>query len=351
MPSAKPKTIGEFIAEAESVKHDMALAAERAKAQRAEAKLKQAMAHAHNLESQVEHLLGMQGPKSIKNWEAVKRKPSGKATAVLVLSDWHAEENIDPKTINGLNEFTPEICARRVRRVFEKAIEFLDFASRFSKIGELVVAVLGDLINGYIHEELEESNWMSPTEAVLFTEELLASGLALLLKEFKGQIIVPTCFGNHGRTTKRRRVSTGWKNSHEWQLYESMKRHNREPRIAWKVERSYHNWLDVRGKAVRMHHGDSINYWGGVGGVTIPVNKALASWNRSRTADLDIFGHFHAYTPHWSWVLNGALCGYNAYALHIKAEPQPPSQTFLVIDEAQPAPHVLCMPIFCEDHK
>lgn len=343
--------LADRLADAQAVKSDLALAAAQAKVKTAEARYKEALGHCRTLEAQVEHLLGMQGPRRIRTWERARRKASGQATAVLVLSDWHAEEHIDPRTINGLNAFDPAVCERRVRRVFEKAVEFVDFASRFSKVGELVVAVLGDLINGYIHEELEESNWMSPHEACLFVEELLESGLALLHKEFKGPLVVPTCFGNHGRSTRKKRIATGWKNSHEWHLYEGMARREKRPRVTWKVERGYHNWLDIRGKAARLHHGDSINYWGGVGGPTISINKAIAAWNRGRKADLDLFGHLHRYMPHWEWVMNGCLVGYNPYALHIKCEPQPPSQTFLVIDQTQEAPHVLCMPIFCEERK
>jgi hypothetical protein len=41
------------------------------------------------------------------------------------------------------------------------------------KIDTLVFAILGDMISGYIHDELVESNHLSPTQAVLFAQNLL----------------------------------------------------------------------------------------------------------------------------------------------------------------------------------
>ena len=38
---------------------------------------------------------------------------------------------------------------------------------------------------------------------------------------------------------------------------------------------------------------------GGVGGITIPLNKAISAWNNQRMADYDILGHYHnlQFTP------------------------------------------------------
>jgi hypothetical protein len=223
-----------------------------------------------------------------------KLKGSGNSTAIFVLSDVHAEESVDPLTINGLNCHDLKICKNRFENCFSRFLMMADVARGLTTIDTLVVAVLGDLITGYIHEELQEGNNLSPSEAIIFVSDLLVNGIRFLKKEggFKN-IIVPTCVGNHGRTTRERRVATSYSNSYEWLMYKMLSKTVQEPGVYWKVENGYHNYLDIQGHTVRFHHGDHISYGGGVGGITIPVNKALSQWNKVKRADYDYFGHFH----------------------------------------------------------
>lgn len=265
-----------------------------------------------------------------------KREPGGNATAVLVLSDWHVEETVRPETVNGLNEFNLQIAAERIERTFQKAVMLLEDARQLADIRTLVVAALGDFISGYIHEELEESNALAPLPACRFARQHLAAGLDFLLKEADlERIQVVTAIGNHGRTGARMRAATGADNSYEQNLYHEMAQSYRErgeERIEWQIGDSYHNWLDIQGHACRFHHGDAIRYSGGVGDINIPVNKAIAQWNKARTAAIDFFGHWHSWKEEWHWVANGSLIGFGAYSLRIKASFQRPVQTFAVID-------------------
>ncbi len=115
--------------------------------------------------------------------------------------------------------------------------------------------------------------------------------------------------------------------------------------MTFKVEQGYHNWLTVQGYDVRFHHGDAVRYAGGVGGVTIPLRKKIAQWNKRRKAHLDVLGHFHQFIDGWDFVGCGCLVGYDAYALEIAADFQQPTQTFLVIDRDYGK--VLACPVFC----
>ena len=268
-------------------------------------------------------------------------------TAVACVNDWHAEERVDPATVNGRNSVDLEEIAKRAQRYFQHVVRLIDLSSGLAKVGDIVLAILGDLISGYIHEELEESNQLSPTEAILFVQDLLCNGIEHLKRETKLPILIPTCVGNHGRTTKKPRISTAYKNNYEWLLYHQMARYFRnDPRVHWVIGKAYHNIVEIRRHRVRFHHGNAIQYWGGVGGIAIPVNKAIAQWNKSEAAHLDIFGHFHQYLPHYpNWICSGTLLGWNPFAIQIKAEYQRPTQAFVVIDEQQ-GPTV-SIPVFC----
>jgi len=91
------------------------------------------------------------------------------------------------------------------------------------------------------------------------------------------------------RSFTKRRIATGYRHSWEWLSYSNLASYYRKrPKITFKVEQGYHNWLDVQGHPIRFHHGDAIRYAGGVGGVTIPLRKKIAQWNKRRQAYLDM---------------------------------------------------------------
>ena len=256
------------------------------------------------------------------------------ATAVICATDWHSEANVQADLVNGLNEFSLETCQRRVNRLWEKSVYLIEFARSICDIQDAVLWLGGDLINGYIHEELEENNFAGPTEAIVFIQELVATGIETLLKKARLQSLRVVCnYGNHGRATQKRRVSTGWKTSWEWLGYSTLAARRFPSEVSWEIARGYHSHVDIQGHVVRFHHGDFLQYHGGVGGITIPVNKALAQWNQSRPARYDVFGHWHQYLETWSWTACGCLVGYDPYALSIKASYQDPTQTFLVFDK------------------
>ena len=106
----------------------------------------------------------------------------------------------------------------------------------------------------------------------------------------------------------------------------------KDPRVKFIIEDSYHTYLDILGMTVRFHHGHDIRYQGGVGGLTIPVNKAIAQWNKGKKANLDVFGHWHTRFDGGNFICNGSLIGYNAYAISIKASYEKPTQVFFLID-------------------
>lgn len=281
-------------------------------------------------EKQVEVALALaSATPCITKLKPIKAGPGGSAVAFAVAGDWHVEETVDPKTVNGLNEYTLDIARERVRAFFRKTVRLTEIQRAGTKIDTLVLVLLGDLMTGYIHEELREGNGLSPTETILWLQDEIASGLALLQPHYSN-IIIPCSWGNHGRTTIKPRHATGAQNSYEWMLYHVMRK--QMPQFDWRIADGYHNYLDVDGRVIRIHHGDGLKYQGGVGGLTIPVEKAIAQWNRAIQADLDIFGHWHQSQQNPKWISNASLIGHNAYAISIKAGYEPPSQTFFLMD-------------------
>lgn len=260
------------------------------------------------------------------------KSPHNEATAVAIASDWHVEETVRPESVNGLNEFNLQIAEQRVGKFFDGILKLTEIERHGVDVRNLVLILGGDLMTGYIHEELQESNSLSPVQTIIWLRDRIIAGIERLRKEGNfGRIIVPCCYGNHGRTTRKPRHATGAANSYEWLLYQVLAKDC--PDVEWHVAESYHTYLPVYGKMLRIHHGDAIRYEGGIGGLTIPLEKAIAAWNKAKVADIDLFGHWHAQQQNPKWCSNGSLIGYNAFSVAIKAPYEPPQQTYFLLDE------------------
>ena len=183
---------------------------------------------------------------------------------------------------------------------------------------------------------------MAPMESVFWLRAEVTAGLRFLCEELDvEELIVVWQYGNHGRNTRKPRVATAAEHNFEWMLGQFMQQDvlqqpwAKKKRMRFIAERGYHTYLDLSGFAVRFHHGDNVRYQGGVGGLTIPLNKAIGEWNKAKVADLDVIGHWHQETDMARAVVNGSLIGYNAYAVAIKAGYEPPAQGFFEIDLAR----------------
>jgi hypothetical protein len=259
---------------------------------------------------------------------------AGEATAVLVASDWHIEELVGNE-MGGLNTYTPEIAERDARTFFTAGLRLIRLLQQDVKIETTVLALLGDFITNQIHgAENAEKNACLPTDAIVRAQNLLISGIEFLLDHSTMALVIPCHSGNHARTTLKTRFATENGHSLEYLMYLHLAAYFRnEPRVTFVIPGGQHSYLQVYDQTIRFHHGHSVKYGGGVGGIYIPVNKALAQWDRARRADLDVFGHFHQMKDGGKFICNGSIIGYNAFALAIKADYERPKQTLFLMDK------------------
>jgi len=256
------------------------------------------------------------------------------ATAVAVASDWHIEEEVRQGKAIKNNRYNLNIAKKRADRFFQKIVSLTRKEQQDVTINNLVLALLGDFISGNIHEELLETCSCEPFEAIDEAQGMIESGINFLLEHTALNLIIVCHVGNHSRITKRIHHSTEIGNSIETAMYRSLKRRfSNEARVVFNIASEYHSFLTVYDTKIRFHHGHDLRYQGGVGGLTIPVNKAIAQWNKINPVDLDIFGHWHTYMHMKNFVANGSLIGYNAFALSIKADFDVPKQAYFLIDK------------------
>jgi hypothetical protein len=269
---------------------------------------------------------------------------TSESVAVWAASDWHVEETVDYNDIEGRNVFNLDIAAKRIEKFWQHMMRLTDIMQKDTNIPVVFLALLGDFITNTIHEDVAESNQLGPGDAIWWVQERLISGIKFALDNLKKDTLLKVAChtGNHGRSTAKQRQKTEPANSWERLMYREMKiimdgDSKYRSRIEWCIADGYHSTHDFFGGAYRLrtHHGHAIKSGGGVGGITIPVNKKIANWNinNARTPNLDLFGHFHQYIDSGTFVTNGSLIGYNAFANNIGAAFEKPTQAFFLINK------------------
>ena len=71
---------------------------------------------------------------------------------------------------------------------------------------------------------------------------------------------------------------------------------------------------------------------GGIGGLSVPLLKAVTRWDLAVRADYHHIGHFHTYSDFGRVLVNGSLIGYGPFSQWIGASPEPPQQLTYMLD-------------------
>jgi len=265
-------------------------------------------------------------------------KEKSEATAVVLCSDWHSEEGVTFEETNGLNEFNLKEFSKRADKFFVSTAKLVQVKQQAIPVKRLVLALIGDFITGNIHEENAETANLLPMEALLNAQNHIEAGIRYLLANTNVDLIIPCHSGNHARITKKIRHATEAGNSLEYVMYHQLANlFKGEKRVKFLIAGGYLSYLDIDGFVMRLHHGHAIKFAGGIGGISISANKKIAQWDKTRQANVDLFGHFHQFEVGRGrkFICNGSLIGYNAYAVNGGFEPEKPLQAFFLVNHGR----------------
>jgi hypothetical protein len=263
--------------------------------------------------------------------------PAGKRrlTAIVLASDWHVEEPVFKESVNNANEYNLKIAADRIQRFFDAVIWNIEHqrASGHLSIDDLVMWLGGDFISGYIHKDLERSNFLSPTEAIRWLKPRIAAGLREVRKHVSS-LRCPVSYGNHGRLNSKALVSMGAEDSIEQLMYHMLadELHGVADFI---IPETNHVRIQVYKYSIHLHHGDDVRGGGGIGGLAPPLLRRVARWDEQEAnrADYHCIGHHHTQIDFGRVVINGSLIGFGPFSQSIGAAGEPPQQTLFFIDE------------------
>lgn len=293
-------------------------------------KYKVAIAEIMRLRDEIDQLTELKG--TVSSYE-IRARTSKKheVVAFAILSDTHIEENVKPESVDGANEYNLKIAKARMEAFFRNTVKLVIKEQQDAIINTLVLAILGDLISGNIHDELMESCEVPPIEAAILAQNFVTSGIEHILANTKLNLVVPCCVGNHSRITTQVHVSTEQGNSLEWMVYCNLASHFKgNKRVQFVLSKSYFTWVKVFDYDIRFHHGHAMKYGGGIGSITIPVLKAIARYDVAKKAYLDVFGHFHNPMDGGKFISNGCMIGDTPYGKRLGFTGRPQQQFFLI---------------------
>lgn len=277
-----------------------------------------------------------------------KKRQKHAATAVLMLSDVHCEERVLPETVNFENDYSLEVCEKRLNELEERFLDCLRHERNQADIGRVLIWLGGDFLTGHIHPDCIEVAQLSPMNATRWIARRLR-GMIDRIAAHVGSVVVCTNAGNHGRSTEKNRIATELDHSWEQLMYFTLAREEANKNVEWQIAEGHLGYVDLDGFLVRTTHGHSIKYNSGVLGLALPAGKAIARWDSGRKADLTIFGHYHS----WGWlrgaryIANGSVIGSSPYSQRVANSGERPCQGMAIIDHGRQEV-TRAYPLFCD---
>lgn len=287
-------------------------------------------------------------------WLAPAKPKSSAATLVVMLSDTHFDEVVNPDEMEGLNAYNREIAVIRLERWTQNVIKLARHYLSGVNYDGIVVILGGDIFTGDIHEELSITNEDTMIGSLLYWSEQLSAAIDLLAKEFKKCHVV-SVVGNHGRTTRKPRMKQRVRTNFDWLLAKMVERHfSKDKRVSFTIPESADALIQIYDHGHLITHGDQVSGGGGIGGIYPPIMRMRARKHQRYMATGKSFqtlwlGHWHQYLSTPSMIVNGSLKGFDEYALLMGFGFEQPQQALAVVT---PEKNITFQaPVFCLDRK
>ena len=265
-------------------------------------------------------------------YETQKKKNAIKETAVLVLSDMHADQNIKSERVQNFENYNFEEVCKRAQRIVDVTISHLKDNLKGYSFEKLIVCALGDLVSGEIHNLIQFSEWQNAIKNAMATGELLSMMLCDLAKyfpiEFYGVV------GNHGRRFKKKQYQSPH-NNWDYLVMTYMKRclESLKSRVKIYLPESYSCAFNIYKWNFIINHGDDIKSWNSIPyyGIERKTRRLIAvNTIRQQAIHYFIFAHFHSSASIQSTTgevfVNGKWMATDEYALEKLGEVSEPYQ-------------------------
>ena len=272
----------------------------------------------------------------IKNYNfKLATHKNGSRYCIALFSDVHLEQTIEKESVLGKNEYNIEIAKKRVKNYFNN----LALCVNDDRVETVILACLGDIINGVIHEEYLVSNGLMPMDSIILGQSLIYSGIKFLIDNTKAKkILFIGVVGNHSRTTKKIWSNGAYKMSYEYLMYkniETLCKTENLP-VEFIIPNADKAVIDMEdGNRFLFEHGDAIRSTGqGVCGIYPALGRYRLKIRETIGQTKLFIGHYHQCTQMKGVTVNGSIIGQDNYALRNGFAPERPAQMYEVFDSS-----------------
>lgn len=256
--------------------------------------------------------------------------------AIAQVSDWHIDEVVRADSVMGMNEFNFDVARERAITYFAKLAKLITHHQQHYNIRRVVMLLQGDVIGGWIHDELAQTNSISPNEAIYQAKSLIISGFKYLQEHLNVDVIdvVAVC-GNHTRETRRIQFANFNDTSKEHWMHldiESSCKMIGLDKFSFYIPKSEMAIITIFGNKYLVAHGHQFKFNGGVGGIFPSMLRWFGNINKTLGVKAAFIGHWHQsiFTNHV--IVNNTLKGYDAFAMSKGLEFSQPSQNLVLLD-------------------
>lgn len=278
-------------------------------------------------------------PTEVYEWPG--RTAQSPQTAVLMLSDTHIGQVIPSDQTLGFGGYSFELFLNRLNRLQRSVFSILGDHTT-TKISEIVVAMLGDMLHGNLDKGAEAQ------QVNTLFEQFYSAGHALsqFLRNLSvlAPVRVQTVVGNHPRWGTQRKMPTDNRYSNLDQfLYAYCEALTRDiNRISWNISKQPFSLFTAEGYTFHASHGDHLRGGDRILGIpnhAIGRNVSMTTQLFARTGqplpNYYLVGHCHRpiTLPHASGeiIINGGFPGLDGYGLMEAFNTSYPSQKFFLV--------------------
>lgn len=218
--------------------------------------------------------------------KAPKRNTRNHAhSALLHLTDWQLGKATE--------SYDPLVCRVRVEKAIQKTLRLADIQRAAYPVGECVVMLGGDMIEGvgiFPGQAFEVDS--TAFEQVFDAASIIESSLLTLLEHFPS-VRVYEAAGNHGRIG--RKGENPRKDNWDRVLYRIVRdRLHAQDRLVWHEPTGWYEIAEIGKYRALLVHGDQIKSFGG----NVPafgISRKAIAWSSGVTEPFDdmYMGHFH----------------------------------------------------------
>ena len=238
-------------------------------------------------------------------WTVMPVKPvkgTGRPTvdAVIFLTDWHYAEVVSKVQSGGWGEYDPDIAADRAHRFTQKALDYIKTMRSAYDIRRCTIIILGDMISGDIHIELQVTNAFPAPVAAVRCWKLLSECIYTLAQEFESTTVEYATDSNHTRLSRKPQFKNAGSNSWDYVIASGIDERLRgDKRVKVNIHEATKSLVQVGAWRFLVEHGDAYTAWNQIPHYGIQRGVRSEAWRRmkheDKVFDFLVMGHWHFY--------------------------------------------------------